>query len=195
MDGWTVVNPPMFYDMGKDTADSIATVQFPQSIVHIDMLGGVHASNEARTIGGIMPAAYFNPRSAEKFYGCLRQRFLLRRPASHGATDLSTHASGKRRHAGFISIRLAARRDTPLPGNYDQGCPKSEHDSAGMAGGLHHESVYHPASQRSLPRYPPALPTGPPGSVMRQGSRSSARRFSGSTFCSCATVRTVLPDL
>jgi hypothetical protein len=25
-------------------------------------------------------------------------------------------------------------------------------------------------------RYPPALPTGPPGSVMRQGSRSSARR-------------------
>ena len=43
--------------------------------------------------------------------------------------------------------------------------------------------------------YPPALPTGPPGLVMRQGSRSSVSRFSGRTCCSFATSRTVLPDL
>ena len=43
--------------------------------------------------------------------------------------------------------------------------------------------------------YPPALPTGPPGSVMRQGSSSSSSRFSERTFCSLAIWRTVLPDL
>ena len=43
--------------------------------------------------------------------------------------------------------------------------------------------------------YPPALPTGPPGSVMRQGSSNSVRRFSERTFCSLAIWRTVLPDL
>lgn len=42
---------------------------------------------------------------------------------------------------------------------------------------------------------PPALPTGPPGSVMRQGSSNCVSFFSGSTCCSFATARTVLPDL
>jgi hypothetical protein len=32
--------------------------------------------------------------------------------------------------------------------------------------------------------YPPALPIGPPGLVMRQGSSNSASRLSGKTRCS-----------
>src|ERR1700704_1745323 len=96
---------------------------------------------------------------------------------------------------GAAEGSTAGPEKTPDPFSLGEEAWLSSHTARLGRAQLFHACSASKQNCRALCLYPPALPTGPPGSVMRQGSSSSVSRFSGRTFCSLAIWRTVLPDL
>jgi hypothetical protein len=100
----------MLHDMGKDASDAIAAVQFAQSIVQVDMLRGIQAPDEARTIRGIVPPPHFDSIPTEKSDGRLYQCLLLRYPIGHVTAALSARSRREYHHIDFILCLLMPYR-------------------------------------------------------------------------------------
>src|SRR5437016_13108030 len=96
---------------------------------------------------------------------------------------------------GAAERSKAGTEKTPDPLSLGEEAWLSPHTARVGRAQLFHACSASKEDCQALCLYPPALPRGPPGSVMRQGSSSSASRFSERTFCSLAIWRTVLPDL